>query len=139
MSYSYDRTAATWAISLLEAKVEWAKVVAEQAAKRFKSYGGWREHQVKTDVRVSSQQAVELTVRSDKFKWTGMATFEMRDKPKVVASVSLDRNAGDDLLQILNQLQDDIKEIPIKDTASMDDVIMDISLWFSRTVNQIPA
>lgn len=137
MTYSYDRTAAA-GTSLLSAKVEWAKTVAEAAADRFESYGGWRTHQVKASVRVSGRQAVELTVRSDKYKWTGLATFEMEGTPKVTASVNLDKNADEDILKMLERFQDDIKEMSISDTASADDVVMAISLWFSRTINKIP-
>ncbi len=136
MSYSYDRTAAA-TDSLLSAKVDWAKTVAERAAKRFESYGGWRTHQVKSSVRVSSQNNVELTVRSDKFQWTGLATFEMLGTPRVIASVNLDNNADEDILKMLEKFQDDVKTILITDTASADDIVMEISLWFSRTVNQI--
>jgi hypothetical protein len=136
MSYSYDRTAAS-GDSLLSAKVDWAKTVAERASKRFESYGGWRTHQVKCSVRVSSQNAVELTVRSDKYKWTGLATFEMLGTPRVTASVNLDRNADQDILEMLEKFQDDVKTILITDTDSADDIVMQISLWFSRTVNQI--
>lgn len=138
MGYSYDRTAAA-VTSLLSAKVAWAKDVAELAADRFKNYGGWSRHQVKSDIRVSGgRRAVELTVRSDKYKWTGLATFDMEGAPRVTASVNLDQNADEDILKMLERFQEDIKTIPIEDTSSADDVVMEISLWFSRTINKIP-
>lgn len=138
MGYSYQRFATSKG-TILAAKVAWAREAAEQAAKWFKS-GGWSNQNVDTDVEVRGR-AVYLTVRSERYGWTGLADFEMVGSPFVRASVSLDPpKSGEDvdLTDVLIRMNDEIKKIPIEDEDSMDKVVAAISLWFSRTVNKIP-
>lgn len=139
MGYSYDRTAAG-ADTLLAAKIAWSKTVAEKAVKHFKS-GGWDNHQTKSDIDVFTD-GIGLAVRSERYGWTGHARFNMSENPpNVHANVLIDnRDKGADvnLLRLLEQLSDDTKVIPIHERDKPDDVVMAISLWFSRTVNKIP-
>lgn len=139
MAYSYDRTKTAAASTLLYAKSVWAHGVAEMAAERFKSHGGWAQQRTKSTVRTGSGGLVELTVRSDLYKWTGYATFDMDGNAKVSAYVDVDQVAGSekDYLKMIQEMDEKQKVIPIADRANPDDIIMEISLWFSKAVNPL--
>jgi hypothetical protein len=138
MAYSYDRTAAAPS-TLLSAKVEWARGVAELAAERFKSYGGWAQQRTKSTVRVSSNGQVELTVRSDAYGWTGFATFDMSGNAKVSAYVDVDSAPGaeKDYLKMIQEMDEKQRFFPIDDQSTPDSVVEAVSLWFSRAVNPL--
>lgn len=140
MTYSYDRSKTAAASgTLLGAKSLWAKGVAEMAAERFKSYGGWSRQQTKSNIRVGSGGQVELTVRSDLYKWTGYATFDMEGSAKVAAYVDVDQVPGSskDYLKMIQEMDEKQKVIPIDDRATPDSVVEAISLWFSKAVNPL--
>lgn len=139
MAYSYDRSKTAAAGTLLMAKAEWAKGVAELAADRFKSYGGWSSQRTKSTVRIGSGGQVELTVRSDLYKWTGYATFDMEGAAKVSAYVDVDQVPGSptDYLKMIQEMDEKQKIIPISDRATPESVVEQISLWFSKAVNPL--
>jgi hypothetical protein len=139
MAYSYDRSKTAAAGTLLMAKAEWAKGVAELAADRFKSYGGWASQQTRSTVRIGSGGQVELTVRSDRYRWTGYATFDMEGSGKVAAYVDVDQVPGSekDYLKMIMEMDEKQKVIPINDRATPDSVVEEISLWFSKAVNPL--
>lgn len=138
MAYSYDRSKTAAAGTLLAAKALWAQGVADAAAERFKSYGGWANQSTKSTVRVGSMGQVELTTRSDRYGWTGYATFDM-EKQVVTAMVDVDAKAGEapDYLKILQQMDEKQKKIPIDDRALPDKIVEEISLWWSKTINPL--
>ncbi len=135
-SYYRPKTAA--GNTLLMAKAAWAKSVADLAADRFKSYGGWARQRTTSTVRMGSSGLVELTTRSEAFGWTGFATFDM-EKQVVSAMVQVDRKPGEDqdFLKDLMRMSEDQKVIPIGDHDSPDKVVEAISLWWSRAINPL--
>jgi len=139
MTYSYDRNKTAADDSLLSAKVAWAKKVAEEAADRFKSSGGWSEQKTKSTVRVGSSGMVELTTRSDRYGWTGLATFDMENQT-VSAMVQVDApNRGEtDLLKMIQEIETGQRVIKIDDREPASKLVEAISLWWSKTVNPLP-
>lgn len=139
MAYSYERSKTAKAGTLLGAKAQWAQGVAEMAAERFKSYGGWSRQQTKSTVRIGSSGQVELTVRSNLYKWTGYATFDMEGSAKVAAYVDVDSVPGSekDYLKMIQEMDEKQKVIAIDDRATPDSVVEEISLWFSKAINPL--
>lgn len=139
MTYSYDRSKTAAAGTLLGAKSLWAKGVAELAAERFKGHGGWANQRTQSTVRIGSGGQVELTVRSNLYKWTGYATFHMEGNAKVTAYVDVDSVPGSekDYLKMIQEMDEKQKVIQIDDWATPDSVVETISLWFSKAVNPL--
>lgn len=142
--YSYDRVAAT-STSLMAHTMGWAEQLVTAMADRFTGYGGWATHHVKTDVIHSGHGPSLALEGAARFEWKGDDTYpwsafigtDMRDL-SIHCEFSWDRVGADvDPVELLT-LATVKKTLKINPAASMQDVIMPVSLWLSEQLNVKP-
>jgi hypothetical protein len=141
-AYSYNRTAAAPAGSLLDAKLAWANQLAEAMATRFKTYGGWTRFKVKTEIR-TARSTVTLTVRSDSHGWTGTADINVGGDVTIHASNSVDAKIvkdfeNIDLLKMMQEIDNDATTIRVNEAEPAQKAVEAVSLWFSKPLNEMP-
>lgn len=139
MRYSYDRTAAAPADSLIAAKLAWAKGLAETMEKRFTSYGGWRTFKCKT--RISVHEYVNLSIESEDYGWSADVSIYCHKAPGVIATIQVGKPDPENvnLLDLLQSMDDQVLKFDIEDYDSGEQSTMKVSLWFSKFLNPLLA
>ncbi len=147
-SYSYARharprragtpqTLADIQEAFLEAKVNWAAKIADEAEGWFK-VGGWYPHKVQvSSSRGQSNPRVYLEVVSQAFGWEAFVELNMGSTPPTV-DVSFDPMKGSrrqdkiDLFETLDNIKEASYSFDIAARDKLSDVVSKISLFLSK-------
>lgn len=137
MRYSYDRTAAAPAGSLIAAKLAWAKELAATMEKRFTTYGGWRTFKCKT--KITTHEFVNLSIESDDYGWSADVSIYCHKAPGVVATIQVGKPDPENfnILDFLQNMDGEVLKFDIEDYATAEDSTMKVSLWFSKFLNPL--
>lgn len=115
--------------SLLNAKVNWAVIVAEAMSDRFQNYGGWKDHRVATHIR-KGQDWVALDAVGE--SWAAEIRLNMSGTPTFVVEFDVTTQESDDLLEVLTKGRGDKETFVIDENKSVQEAVMTVSLWLSK-------
>jgi len=134
MTYEYDRRSRTAGATprLGQMKEKWSVLLLEAMEHRFKSYGGWRDYGVTSKIEPGHGTGVSLTLRSEAAGWAGNVYIDS-SATLITASMTLDDTVSEDFLADL--LKDDDLRVPISDNDDPDNMVMKVSLFFSKALN----